>query len=77
MTEKPTGTDQRTPWVEGTEPMGPAYWMSPEEARASFEEEDRRWAARDQLVDWLFLLGMIVLYAVWTLSAYFLEPGLR
>ena len=57
--------------------LGPSYWMSPDETRASFNEEDERWGARAQLVDWLILLGLMVLFAAWTLTVYFLEPGLR
>ena len=26
---------------------------------------------------WIFLVVMIVLYLLWTLTVYFLEPGLR
>ncbi len=57
--------------------LGPSYWMSPDEVRASFNEEDERWSSRAQLVDWLILLGLMVLFGAWTLTVYFLEPGLR
>ncbi len=75
--EPPRQEPPRTPVVPGTDYLGPAYWMSPEEVRASFDEEDERWSARAQLIDWLILLGMLVLFATWTLIVYFLEPGLR
>jgi hypothetical protein len=42
-----------------------------------FRLEDERWAARRQLLDWIWLGMMIVAATVWSLIVYALEPGLR
>jgi hypothetical protein len=51
--------------------------LAEDERRRSFELEDRRWDAREQLRDWIWLAVMIVAYCAWTLFAFLLEPGLR
>jgi hypothetical protein len=43
----------------------------------SFEIEDARWAARRQLIDWVWLAVMMVAATVWAIVVYALEPGLR
>ena len=50
---------------------------SDERRRRSFELEDRRWAVRDQVRDWMWLAIMIILYCAWTLFVFATEPGLR
>ena len=47
------------------------------ERRRSFELEDRRWEARQQVRDWIWLAVMIIVYCAWTLFVYLVEPGLR
>lgn len=39
--------------------------------------EDVRWSRRAVTRSWLLLALMIVLWFVWTLTVYFIEPGLR
>jgi len=56
---------------------GLSYTLSDEEARRSFDEEDERWSAANQLRDWVWLLVALLLWAAWTLAIYSLEPGLR
>jgi hypothetical protein len=56
---------------------GASYTLSDEEAQRSFDEEDARWSAGNQLRDWLYLLVALLLWAAWTLAIYFIEPGLR
>jgi hypothetical protein len=51
--------------------------LAEDERRRSFELEDRRWEARQQVRDWIWLAVMIVAYCAWTLIVYLVEPGLR
>lgn len=51
--------------------------LAEDERRRSFELEDRRWEARQQVRDWIWLAVMIVAYCAWTLFVYLVEPGLR
>jgi hypothetical protein len=46
-----------------------------EHPETHFERKDRRWG--NHLRDWGYLAVMMVIYLVWTLSIYFLEPGIR
>ena len=65
------------PRIDVSEPEDAEMPLAEEERRRSFELEDRRWDAREQLRDWIWLAVMIVAYCAWTLFAFFLEPGLR
>jgi hypothetical protein len=51
--------------------------ISDEDRKKSFEIEDRRWATSEQIKDWLKLLVMMIITAIWCLTVYFLQPGLR
>jgi hypothetical protein len=39
--------------------------------------EDVRWSRRAVYRSWLILAVMVVVTLAWTLTVYFLEPGLR
>ncbi|MDX6437911.1 MAG: hypothetical protein QOF45_494 [Gaiellaceae bacterium] len=39
--------------------------------------EDVRHSQRAQRLTWVILAFLIVIYLAWTLTVYFLEPGLR
>jgi hypothetical protein len=39
--------------------------------------EDVRHSKRAQRLTWVILALLIVIYLAWTLTVYFLEPGLR
>jgi hypothetical protein len=39
--------------------------------------EDVRWSRRAHVRSWLILLLMVVVSLAWTLTVFFLEPGLR
>jgi hypothetical protein len=39
--------------------------------------EDVRHSARALTLTWLILALLVVIYLAWTLTVYFLEPGLR
>ena len=39
--------------------------------------EDVRWSRRAVQRSWLILALMVVLWFAWTLTVYFIEPGLR
>lgn len=48
-----------------------------ETRRASFAIEDKRWARKEQLFDWLILGVMIVLSLSYHLIIFAVQPGLR
>jgi hypothetical protein len=39
--------------------------------------EDVRHSRRAMSMAWVFLAIMVAIYLVWTLTVYFIEPGLR
>lgn len=43
----------------------------------SFDVEDERWSLRNQLMDWVILLGLIAIHLTWMWLVWFFEPGLR
>ena len=59
------------------DPSEPEMPLAEEQRRRSFELEDRRWEARQQVRDWIWLAVMIIAYCAWTLFVYLTEPGLR
>ena len=59
------------------DPHEPEMPLAEEQRRRSFELEDRRWEARQQVRDWIWLAVMIIAYCAWTLFVYLAEPGLR
>ena len=59
------------------EPSKPEMPLAEERRRRSFELEDSRWEARQQVRDWIWLAVMIIAYCAWTLFVYLTEPGLR
>jgi hypothetical protein len=63
--------------TKDTDPPESGMPLAEDEHRRSFELEDRRWAARDQVRDWIWLAVMIIVFTAWTLFVYLLEPGLR
>ena len=58
-------------------PSDPEMPLAEDERRRSFELEDRRWEAGQQLRDWIWLAAMIIAFCAWTLFVYLVEPGLR
>lgn len=51
--------------------------ITEDDRQRSFDIEDERWTVRHQVLDWLLLLGMMVIVAGYHLVIYFFEPGLR
>lgn len=61
--------------LEQVPPPGENWTGEPPETH--YEREDDRWSFRNQLKDWGILLLMMLIYLGWTLTVYFLEPGIR
>ncbi len=55
----------------------PTFWYNAKDRETSFRMEDKRWAPREQVKDWLKLALLVLLTLAWHLAVYFIEPGLR